>query len=214
MDSKSVTSSLMAPFTSLRFDNMFQPKEKITLSSNQEILNPITTMFRLVMVSFSPCGSKLHISNNSLKPDNPTLLQPLTRWFNGSNRTNINNVCNPIRVFIEWSRDERIVSKKCYEYIRPCVIAGLENIKSTYKEEKLLHHSLNYYIGLFDKPEAPEENPIYERFKSQWSANEVRIICEMCKMASNNKAYASAVNIILDNKDDDTHTMVKKFMRG
>ena len=213
MDSKTATvpsSSLV----SLNLNKMFQKSNKITLSSNQEILNPITTMFRLVMVSFSPCGSKLHISNNSLKPDNPTLLQPFTRWFNGSNRTNINNVCNPIRVFLEWSKDEKLVSKKCYDYIRPCVIAGLENIKSTYKEEKLLHHSLNYYIGLFDKPEPSDENPIYDKFKTQWTANEVRIICEMCKMASKNQSYVDAVNVILDSKDADTHSMVKKFMRG
>jgi hypothetical protein len=182
---------------------------------NLEILDPITTIFRLALLGGAPLNTKISVTNNSLHADRPTLTQPMVRWMRGASRTNINNVCNPIKVFLEWSaEDEKFIPKKVLAFLKERAVNGIERLKKTYNNEDLLHHSLNYYIGLFTKPEPAAPNPLYAHFRALWTERELRVLCDMVHLADKDPAYLQAVRVVLDSKDKAVHGIVTRVAAG
>ena len=71
-------------------------------SSKQLILEPLTCVLKLSLLQWKENGTKISISNNSLKYNEPSLLQGLTRKMTGDSRLDLHNICHPLIKSLEY----------------------------------------------------------------------------------------------------------------
>lgn len=114
---------------------MTQKKEK------NLILDPFSSIVRLVILSYKSSGCKISIYNNKISYHDPHLLQGTLRWTNGDNRNDLHNLYNPILKSLEW------FSKKNYKmnYIFKKAIVGINHLMDSYTKNSVIHHSLSHY---------------------------------------------------------------------
>ncbi len=114
---------------------MTQKKEK------NLILDPFSSIVRLVILSYKSSGCKISIYNNKISYHDPHLLQGTLRWTNGDNRNDLHNLYNPILKSLEW------FSKKNYKmnYIFKKAIIGINHLMDSYTKNSVIHHSLSHY---------------------------------------------------------------------
>lgn len=205
-------------------------------SPSEKILDPMSCIIRIAILSFKKDKTKIGIHNNSLEFQLPTYLQGTIRWTNGDTRTDLHYLHNPIVKAIEWYKlqDIKLILEICKE--------GLIKLTKSYidvVESNLVCHSLKYYIKiidvklktkeinnnrdliLFNRVENEIQNPnIYDnrgiqKLKSLWSIKEIKIINDMFKLIIEYKhknydieSLLQAIDIIVKGKDK----IVKKLI--
>ena len=114
---------------------MTQKKEK------NLILDPFSSIVRLVILSYKSTGCKISIYNNKISYHDPHLLQGTLRWTNGDNRNDLHNLYNPILKSLDW------FSKKNYKmnYIFRKAVIGINHLMDSYTKNSVIHHSLSHY---------------------------------------------------------------------
>ena len=60
------------------------------------ILEPISTLFRLSILSFKPKGTKISITENKIIINDNNYIQGISRWSGGDARTDLHNLFNPL----------------------------------------------------------------------------------------------------------------------
>ena len=66
-----------------------------------QILDPITTIFKLCIISFKPSGIKISINENKIAYQEAGFTQGLFRWTNGDKANDLHNLFNPINMFVQ-----------------------------------------------------------------------------------------------------------------
>lgn len=116
---------------------------------SEKILDPMSTIIRLAILSYYPPDTKLSIHNNALFLQEPSYLQGPLRWGYSDDREDLHNLHNPISKALDWYDLE-------IDYVQNIFILakkGLELLRDCYKgasESNLVCHSLNYYSRLIE----------------------------------------------------------------
>ena len=67
-----------------------------TTSENKNIiLEPISCIFRMILLKYKLKGTKISIYNNSINYNEPNYLQGIIRSYNGDTREDLHNLYNP-----------------------------------------------------------------------------------------------------------------------
>jgi hypothetical protein len=111
--------------------NFYKPKDKICM-----VLEPLQSMMQIALLGISPIGTKLTIQENILYLQSPSLIQPLSRWYNADKKDDLYFLFQVIRRFIKWynpniSRSSPL-SIELYNLIIKFSIKGLDNLLQTY----------------------------------------------------------------------------------
>ena len=179
-------------------------------NNTHSIIDPLTCLIRLAMLEFKPMNTKISIKNNRITYNDPNILQGALRWTNGDNRSDIHNIYNPIIKAIQWYEPDNEDIKNIFKY----AVKGLEKLKSSYEENSIIAHSIEYYITFIKqnfktkKTKDPETNTIFLQFKELWSDREINIINNMILELSEEtddsieSSLTDAVEIILNNKEE------------
>ena len=164
---------------------MTQKKEK------NLILDPFSSIVRLVILSYKSTGCKISIYNNKISYHDPHLLQGTLRWTNGDNRNDLHNLYNPILKSLEW------FSKKNNKmnYIFKKAIIGINHLMASYTKNSVIHHSLSHYAKTIENEisdvtsdELVEENYFNEIVDTDtmskellelWTENDIVIVYNM-----------------------------------
>jgi len=206
--------------TALDFINrLFTEKD-----NNNSILDPLTCIIRLSLLSFKESGTKISIQNNRIAYNDPHVLQGAKRWSFGDKREDLHNIYNPIKKIIGWYN---LNNKEIYGICEYC-IKGLELLNSSYNNNSIINHTLSHYIkeledglneiGHSKKHEAniynnidEGKNVLYDSFKTLWNKREIiiiyNILLEMtdAKEQDNDEKLESLMNsldCILNTKED------------
>jgi len=99
---------------------------------NNLILEPFQAMIQLAILSKTPIKSKLTIDKNILLIQTPSIIQPLSRWYNEDKKDDLYYLFQVIRRFLKWYN--KILSKELNELIISMTIIGLDNLIKTYQE--------------------------------------------------------------------------------
>lgn len=195
-------------------------------NSSLLILEPIMTIFKLAMLSFSPDGTKISIQNNNIFLQTTDALQGVKRYSNGDKSNDLHNLCYPIRKIHDF---KILFDQNDYDIIVNLACNGLEKLKKTYKNNDMIIQAISSYQSIlrniYDKRyyrrdsdsdkeiEGENENDynfdIYKKFIDIWDKYELKMLCHMFIIANkkrdNNKGDDSdtilqAINIILDQK--------------
>lgn len=153
------------------------------------IIDPLTCMIRLAILSFKPMGTKISIIDNRIKYNDPSLLQGTIRWTQGDNRDDLHNLYGPITKAIEWYD----VSCPKIKNIFQLGSLGVKNLMESYTGNSTINHSLEYYKTIIDHSisgnktdvEFDEQNKIYKDLKNLWNTNEITIINDILQEIKN-----------------------------
>ena len=185
------------------FNNIFYD------TNSNSIIDPLTCLIRLAILEFKPYNTKISIKNNKITYNDPHILQGPIRWTNGDNREDIHNIYNPIIKAIQWYDSDNEDIKNIFKY----AVKGLEKLKSSYDDNSIITHSIEYYITYIKqnfkpkKTKLPETNTIFIQFKELWSEREINIINNMIlELAEQEENYDNslidAIEILLLKKEE------------
>lgn len=131
-----------------------------------QLLEPVTTMCKLVLLTFFENGTKIRIKNNVIEFDDPDYLQGIYRKWNGSNRDDLSLLYISIIRLIQWyiipsfdqingeeiATDDQISSNQLNNAIRnmiPTMCNGLKRIQNTYSDGNVVF-SLQFFINVLN----------------------------------------------------------------
>ena len=119
------------------------------INYNLFILDPLSVIIKLAIISYKPIGTKLAISNNLIYIHEIGYFQPLVRYIYNFDKTDLNFLYNPIEFACKKYLNEIFVSKfpnitKLFD----CSLKGINNLIETYKNSPISILCLNYYSSL------------------------------------------------------------------
>ena len=179
------------------------------LISNKEkntILDPLTCIIKLGILSFKPKGTKISINNNRITYHEPSFLQGTLRWSHGDAREDLHNLCYPIDKATKWYDLSNPALKNIFIFGKK----GINNLSESYSKNSTTSHSLNHYINIINKsitnPEKTlvndtSENQIYKELKSLWNDREINIVNNLLIELSHNNRDIEKKNTLIQTLD-------------
>ena len=115
------------------------------------ILDPLSVIIKLAILSNKPIGTKICISKNIIFLQEPGPFQAFCRYIFSTNKTDIQYIYNPIQLACQQYLSKDAVSKnpKLKELFK-CAQNGLLKLCDTYKSCSIIRLCINYYATLID----------------------------------------------------------------
>jgi hypothetical protein len=123
------------------------------------ILEPLQSMIQLALLSVKPIGTKLAIQENILYIQEPSIIQPINRWYNSDKKDDLYFLFQVIKRFIKWYNPEnKIISVELYNLICSMSLTGLDNLVKTYNntDNNSIIQVLHLYKNLLEVPNNKE----------------------------------------------------------
>ena len=70
------------------------------------ILEPLQVMTQLAILSYSPIGTKVSVSDNILQLHKPHMFQGVWRWYNSDGKDDLYYLFHAIRRYYKWYKKE------------------------------------------------------------------------------------------------------------
>ena len=113
------------------------------------ILDPLSVIIKLAILSNKPIGTKLFISNNIVSFQEPGPFQAFCRYLFNTNKTDLQYLYNPIELACSFYLSETMVAKhsKLKDLFKGAQ-NGILRLMETYKQCSIIRLCLNYYYTL------------------------------------------------------------------
>ena len=133
------------------------------------ILEPLQVMTQLAILSYSPIGTKVSVSDNILQLHKPHLFQGVYRWYNSDGKDDLYYLFHAIRRYYKWYKKELVSDEDdednsdfeqeaddennkimIFNYVLKCGISGLDKLIQTYSatEQTTITHTLQLYKNI------------------------------------------------------------------
>ena len=177
-----------------------------------QILEPLSIIIKLALISLYPVGTKIAIYNNKLHIHSPTIFQGTIRWSCGSTREDIHRLLNPITKAL-YNYSPFINGK--YRQLFKSAIKGLDILKQSYNDQSsILSHALEYYIHIIERTfETPIDTirdinkniqSLDNIFMDLWTDIDIDLISNTFSIINNDvdniPDYITAINAMLSTK--------------
>ena len=117
-----------------------------SVNNKNFVLDPLTCMIRLAMLSHLPEGTKISIQQNRVTYNNASIFQGPVRWVSGDTRDDLHNLHNPLQKITLWYHTDT----DAFQFLLKKAIVGLQKVKHTYPEQSIITHTLDHYIGILE----------------------------------------------------------------
>ena len=127
-----------------------------TKDKTHMVLEPLQSMIQLALLSVSSIGTKLTIQENILYLQNPSLIQPISRWYYADKKDDLFFLFQVIKRFIKWYNPEisttSPLNDTLYKSLIKMSIKGLHNLLKTYSSTDActVGQVINMYINLLE----------------------------------------------------------------
>ena len=194
------------------------------------ILDPLSVIIKLAIISNKPVGTKIMIQNNVIFFQEPGIFQAFCRYVLNTNKSDLQYMYNPIHAACQhFLKKEYIDATPRIKSLFKCAQLGIEKLKETYKDYSTICLSLNYFYIIInnfveqiynenifckDNMTILYNNEVIEKLNSQWTKEKIKIILDLIsfltndKMASNN---VKSVENIMSNIDIETRDLIKSM---
>lgn len=126
-----------------------------TISNNklvnlaEYILDPLSVIVKLAILSNKPVGTKLQIALNNVYIQEPGIWQPICRYSFNTNKTDLQYLYNPIELSCKkYLTEEYVKNYPNIPKLFECAQNGLNKLSETYKHCSMIRLCLNYYNGI------------------------------------------------------------------
>lgn len=178
-------------------------------SDKNPVIEPLTCMIRLAILSFKPLGTKVCIYENSVYIQEPSILQGPIRWISGDNRNDIHYLLDPINKSLK----KYDITDPSIENIFKLSVKGLKKLKKSYDKyyhtnSSLTSHSIDLYISkiellLYNKVKLNNEEK-KDNTNIIWNNEQINIINYLFIQCQTNyyecESYLKAIENILNSK--------------
>uniref|UniRef100_A0A6C0I9D4 Uncharacterized protein n=1 Tax=viral metagenome TaxID=1070528 RepID=A0A6C0I9D4_9ZZZZ len=159
------------------------------------ILDPLSVIIKLAILSNKPIGTKICISNNIICLQDPGPFQAFCRYIFSTTKSDIQYIYNPIQLACQQYLSKDSVSKnpKLKELFK-CAQNGLVKLSETYKSCSIIRLCINYYATLIDNHlqeiyndglfKSDSMTPLYTNelakiFTKLWTQERIKIILNL-----------------------------------
>ena len=190
------------------------------------ILDPLSVIIKLAILSNKPIGTKICISRNIIYFQEPGIFQGFCRYFLKTNKTDLQYMYNPIELACQHYLSKTCVQQnpKLKELFK-CAQNGILKLIETYKQCSIMRLCLNYYFSLISNhlDETCIDNlfrkdnitPLYTvdlvtSLHKLWTPDRIKIILNLTTylISSNNAdADVKSMETIIDNIDLETQSV-------
>ena len=201
-------------------DNLISIPDDNTTNIRQYVLDPLSVIIKLVIISNKPIGTKIRINNNVIYLQEPGPFQAVCRYFFKSNKTDIQYLYNPIEVACNnYLVKSVILQNPKIKDLFKCAQNGILKLIETYKTCSVMRICLNYYLSLISNHLDEKNNealfrkdgmsPFYtietlDKLSKVWSQDKIKIILNLTTFLSNDDSAGSNVKsleTIMDGND-------------
>ena len=184
------------------------------------ILDPLSVIIKLAILSNKPIGTKICISRNIIYFQEPGIFQGLCRYFLKTNKTDLQYMYNPIELACQqYLSKTAIQDNPKLKDLFTCAQNGILKLIETYKHCSIMRLCLNYYFSLISNhlDETCIENlfrkdnitPIYtvdlvSSLHKIWTSERIKIILNLTtylNSATNADNDVKSMETIIDNID-------------
>jgi len=113
-------------------------------------------MIQLALLGICPIGTKLRIQENILYVQQPTFMQPLSRWYNADKKDDLYFLYSVIKRYIKWynpiSSKKSPLTVELYQLITAMAMEGLNHLFKTYSssDANTVIHVIQMYKNLLE----------------------------------------------------------------
>jgi len=199
-------------------NNLPENKENINIKSF--LLDPLSVIIKLAIISKKPIGTKVLIQNNIIYLQEPGPFQAICRLFYNSNKTDLQYIYNPIQIACETflSKESKKNNSRLTSLFN-CAQNGLKKLIETYKNCSIITLCLNYYYAIITNYiEEKYNDAIFMRdtisvyytkelvtsLNGQWTQEKIKVVLDLISflttdnMSMNN---VKSLETIMDNND-------------
>jgi len=109
------------------------------------IIDPISCLIKLSILSLYPKGTKMSISNTGLNFNNSNIFQGSIRFIQGDCREDLHNLFKPLQKSIDWYWNTPKYQQSLDDLFIMSEL-GLLNLKNCYSSNSIIQHSIDHYI--------------------------------------------------------------------
>jgi hypothetical protein len=206
-------------------DNNILPDNR-PIDQHLFILDPLSVIIKLAILSNKPIGTKLCISRNIIYFQEPGIFQGLCRYVFKTNKTDLQYLYNPIELACQYYLSNTNIQQnpKLKDLFR-CAQNGILKLIETYKQCSIMRLCLNYYFTLISNhlDETHMENlfrkdnmtPLYttelvDNLNKLWTQDRILIILNLTTYLINNEnanTDVKSMENIMDNIDNQTQSV-------
>jgi hypothetical protein len=194
------------------------------------ILDPLSVIIKLAILSKKPIGSKILIMNNAMKIQEPGIFQAICRVYYNSNKTDLQFIYNPINIAcLTFLSNENRKKNSSIINLFICAQEGLKKLIETYKSCSIITLCLNYYYAIItnhieqknhdfmfykDNMTILYTNEVTQKLNEQWTEEKIKIILDLINFLSNDIMASNNVKSlenIINNIDINTKNLLEEL---
>ena len=188
------------------------------------ILDPLSVIIKLAILSKKSIGSKICVFNNALHIQENGLFQPLVRYFYKNNKIDIQYLYNPIELAcVNFLSKKNIEANPNIKNLFFNAQKGLEVLIETYKNFTIITHTLYFYSNIISNYLGSEHKinknlfikdnistyyspDLVTKLNSIWTEDRIKMILNMIDFIDKDKGSIKSVKcleefiIIIDNE--------------
>lgn len=201
------------------FFSNYLPDNK-AIDYNLFILDALSTIIKLAILSNKLIGTKLYIDHNIILFQDPGIFQSVCRYVLKTNKTDLQYLYNPIEIACR-----QYLTKSCIQQnpklkdLFKCAQRGLLMLTETYKHCSMIRISLNYYSALIsnyldeklddklfrrDNMSSLYTEELLTKMNKIWTQEKIKIILNLTTFLTNDEHAQSDVKsleTLMDNID-------------
>ena len=190
----------------------------------QYILDPLSVIIKLAILSYKPLHSKLSIHNNVLYIQEPGFFQSVVRYYFNDNKNDLHYLYNPI----ELACSSFLHKKYDNLDLTPLFVAaqkGLDKLIHNYKDATIIVHTLFMYHNLISNYTGNNYNkdlfmkdtitPLYNEtivksLNSKWSYDKIKVLLNMFEFVEkdDNKLSIKCLDEFMVHIDSNTYSYI------
>jgi hypothetical protein len=208
------------------------PENNNHINIKSYILDPLSIIIKLAILSNKPVGTKILIHDNVVYFQEPGIFQALCRYVLKTNKTDLQYMYNPIQIACTYFLTKEFVqATPRIKSLFQCAQLGIEKLKETYKNCSMICLCLNYYYTIITNHlDEIYSDTIFRRdslsllyvkemtdaLNSQWSIEKTTIILDIIsfltsdKMATNN---VKSLENIMEHIDLETSQTIQQIIQ-
>lgn len=208
------------------------PENNNHINIKSYILDPLSIIIKLAILSNKPVGTKILIYDNVVYFQEPGMFQALCRYVLKTNKTDLQYMYNPIQIACTYFLAKEFVqATPRIKSLFQCAQLGIEKLKETYKNCSMICLCLNYYYTIITNHlDEIYSDTIFRRdslsllyvkemtdaLNSQWSIEKTTIILDIIsfltsdKMATNN---VKSLENIMEHIDLETSQTIQQIIQ-
>jgi hypothetical protein len=191
------------------------------------VLDPLSVIVKLAILSNKPIGTKLLIQNNVIYFQEPGPFQSFCRMFYNSNKTDLQYMYNPINIACShFLSKEFVVKTPRIKQLFICAQKGLKNLMETYKNCSILNLTLNYYYALLTNHIEQQYNEnmfnkdnftcyytkeICDNLNKQWTEEKIKVVLDIIAFLikyNDNPNNVKSLETIMESIDKNTQIII------